>query len=82
MPAHRSTSPRVREPGRPGRLLIQERRAAASRERLPQMVPAICPSCLGVIGRAEPGEDRWCRNCCIAVDESLSLDRGIAVEWQ
>jgi hypothetical protein len=78
--AMRASSPHVREPLRPGRLLIQARKREAGREREPELLPAICPSCLGVIGLAELGEDRWCRDCGIwvAVDESFGLTLGIA----
>ena len=59
----RDRSPGARELHRPDRLLARQRRAEASRERLPELVPARCPTCLYVIGLAEIGEDRWCRDC-------------------
>ena len=45
------------------RLSIAWRRAEALHERLPDLVPARCPTCNAIIGLAEIGEDRWCRDC-------------------
>lgn len=65
----------VKDP-RPTRLLIRERRAEASQERLPELLPAICPECRTVLGLVIPGGQLLCRDCgtwAESLDEATAL---------
>lgn len=50
-------------PQRPDCLLARQRRAEVSREREPELLPAVCPQCGGVIGLVLSDQVVWCRGC-------------------
>src|SRR5215207_311624 len=54
---------RDREASRTKRVLKRERQAEATVERLPQLLPCMCPDCGAALGLAEPNEEVHCRNC-------------------
>lgn len=58
---------------RTGRLLKRERQADATIERLPELLPATCPTCRVVLGLVEADGELLCRNCgrWVPADEIL-----------
>jgi hypothetical protein len=63
MAIRRSNPHTPREPLRPEKLLLAARRADASRERWPEMLPAICPACRTLLGLVLAGGAILCRDC-------------------
>jgi hypothetical protein len=67
------TTPRLR------RLMLTRRRAEASVEREPELLPAICPRCQSVLGLVVAGGAILCRDCrCWApASDDLGADAGM-----
>ncbi len=57
----RGKSPRTWEPRRPDKLVAQIRKAEASVERLPELLPARCPSCGSIVGLVGVDGELLCR---------------------
>ena len=60
---YRDSSPHTRTPARPERLQTREHRRTAAVERLPELLPATCPSCRVVLGLVEEDGELLCRAC-------------------
>ncbi len=49
--------------GRRNRLLKRTRQERAAIERLPELLPCLCPDCGAVLGLAEADQELLCRDC-------------------